>query len=222
MIGNIIKKIVLVVTLGSACAVANAAPITYLGADDQVSSVNDMVNAASAKADFLGVAGSLNTFGFESPIPSGLMITGGATVNSSCGSVCGFNTTNGGSNWHQVSGGRVTFTFVDPLDAFGFFVNGLQTDLVSQQTITYTDGDGAQQVINFPSAINGGGAFVGFIDFGSQISSVTFDATGDILGFDDLMFGRSERDPNDPNDVPAPSVLFLLVAGIFAARSLKK
>jgi len=49
-----------------------------------------------------------------------------------------------------------------------------------------------------PPAIDGGGAFFGFIDFGNQISSVTFNATNDILCFDDLRFGNAENNPNIP------------------------
>ena len=201
---------------------ANATPITYLGADDNVSSVSDMINANAAAADFLSVAGALNQFGFESPIPSNLTISGGTTVSSNCGALCGFNTTSGGSFWREVAGGSVTFTFTDPVDAFGFYVNGLQTDLVPQQTIEYVDGSLVQQVINMPASTGGGGAFVGFIDFGQLISSVTFNATNDILGFDDLRFGRSANDPNNPNmpvlAVPAPATLLLCCLGFIAIR----
>jgi hypothetical protein len=107
----------------------------------------------------------------------------------------------------------VTFSFTDPVDAFGFYVNGLQTDLVPQQTIVYVDGSSVTQTINMPSAINGGGAFIGFIDFGQLISSVTFNGTNDILGFDDLRFGRSENNPGGPS-VPEPGTLALLGLGL--------
>lgn len=215
-----LKNTLLGATLLLTGTAAYAVPVTYLGADDAVSTVAQMVNANAAAANFLAVTGAIGTFGFESAIPANLTVTGGSTVMSSCGAVCGFNTTVGGSAWRDVSGGSVTFTFTSPVDAFGFYVNGLQTDLVPQQTIEYVDGAMVQQIINMPSAIGGGGAFVGFIDFGQLISSVTFNATNDVLGFDDLYFGRSQSNPEVP--VPAPSVLILLLAAVFGARALRK
>lgn len=124
----------------------------------------------------------------------------------------------GGSFLREVAGGSVTFSFLNPVDAFGFYVNGLQTDMVPQQTVVYVDGSSATQTIDFPSATGGGGAFVGFIDFGQLISSVTFNATNDVLGFDDLRFGRSENDPGDPvvppAAVPTPATPALLALGL--------
>ncbi|GAA0853528.1 PEP-CTERM sorting domain-containing protein [Aliiglaciecola litoralis] len=213
-----IRNVVLGSTLVIMSSAAFAAPITYIGADDAVSSIAQMVNSNAAAADFLNVTGNIGVYDFESAIPANLTITGGTTVNTNCGSLCGFNTTAGGSFWREVVGGSVTFTFVNPVDAFGFFVNGLQTDLVPQQTIEYVDGSLSQQIINMPSSTGGGGAFIGFIDFGQLISSVTFNATSDILGFDDLRFGRSQNDPGDPNGIPAPATLLLFVAGLLGLR----
>jgi hypothetical protein len=138
--------------------------------------------------------------------------------------LCGFNTTSSGAFFRYVGGGAVTFSFTNPVDAFGFYVNGLQTNLVPQQTIVYTDGSNVTQTINMPSSINGGAAFVGFIDYGQLISSVTFNATNDILAFDDLRFGRSANDPSNPNSVPEPTISALLglgLAGIGVARRKK-
>jgi len=206
-----LKIIFAVVLLG--CSVsANAVPTTFIGADDSVSSLADMVNSLAAAADFLAVTGPLDVVDFESALPSNLTITGGSiTDNSGCGALCGFNTTAGGSYFTLLYGGSVTFSFTDAVDAFGFYVNGLQTNVVGQQTIVYTDGSSVTQTINFPSAINGGGAFVGFVDYGQQIASVTFNASNDILGFDDLRFGYSA---NDPTNVPEPGTMALLGLGL--------
>lgn len=216
-------KLLAAVSLSSMALSASAVPITYIAADDNVSSLADMVNSQAAASDFLSVAGALNVFDFESPVPSNLTISGGSTVNgSSCGALCGFNTTAGGTFHRELVGGSVSFSFTDPVDAFGFYVNGLQTNLVPQQTIEYVDGSSVTQIIDFPTAINGGGAFVGFIDFGQLISSVTFNATNDILGFDDLRFGRSENDPGDPVSVPEPGSIALLGIGLLGLGIARK
>ena len=196
-------------------AAVQAVPVTYIAADNSVSTLAGMVNSQAAAADFLSVAGALDVYDFESPEPSNLTITGGSTTNTpACGALCGFNTTAGGAFFRELFGGSVSFSFTDPVDAFGFYVNGLQTDIVPQQTIEYVDGSSVTQTIDFPSATGGGGAFVGFIDFGKLIASVTFNATNDILGFDDLRFGQSANNPGDPVSVPEPGSIALLGIGL--------
>jgi len=190
---------------------AQAAPVLYIAGDNGVSSLAQMVNSTAAAAVFDAVVGGVSVYDFESAQPGNLTITGGTTTNNSgCGALCGFNTTSGGAYFRSVVGGSVTFSFSSPIDSFGFYVNGLQTDIVPQQTIVYVDGSSVTTTINFPSAINGGGAFVGFVDYGNQISSVTFNATNDILGFDDLRFGRSANNPNDPGALPEPASMALV------------
>lgn len=211
---SIANKLVLAGALSAMGLSAYAAPVTYLASDNNVSSLADMVNSTAKAAEFLSVAGDLNTVDFESAVPSDVTISGGTiTNNSGCGALCGFNTTSGGAYFVYVFGGSVTFSFANPVDAFGFYVNGLQTDQVPQQTIVYVDGSSVTRTIDMPAATGGGGAFVGFIDFGQQIASVTFNATSDILGFDDLRFGRSENDPGVP--VPEPGALVMFGLGLF-------
>lgn len=200
--------------VSATCLSAHAAPVVYIAGDNNVQSLAQMVNSTAAAAAFDAVVGAVSVYDFESAIPANLTIVGGSTTNNSgCGALCGFNTTAGGAFFRSVVGGSVTFNFTTPIDAFGFYVNGLQTNVVPQQTIVYVDGSSVTTTINFPSATDGGGAFVGFVDYGNQISSVTFNATNDILGFDDLRFGRSAT---NPNSVPEPVSMALVGMGLTA------
>ena len=83
------KKLAIAGILSGACLAVHAAPVTYLAADNNVTTLAQMVNSTAAAASFLSVAGALNTVDFESPLPANVGITGGGTTNNSgCGALC--------------------------------------------------------------------------------------------------------------------------------------
>lgn len=185
---------------------AQASPVTYIGADNNVTSVASLVNSSAAAAAFDTATGALAKITFETALPVGVSITGGSTTNvSGCGALCGINTTTGGSFFRSLFGASVTFNFATAIDEFGFYVTGLQSNQVPQQTLTYFDG--STTTINSPTAINGGGAFIGFTDIGKSIVSITFNATSDIVAIDDVRFGRAA---SQGSTVPEPGSLALV------------
>jgi hypothetical protein len=121
----------------------------------------------------------------------------------------GYNTTVGGSHFVHLLGGIVYFTFSTPINSFGAYITGVQH---SGETITFNDG--STQTIAIPSS-GGDVAFVGFIDAGKLISSVTISAAfadaGDSIGVDDVRYVS----------VPEPSTWKLLAASSFVLLSLK-
>ena len=198
---------------------ASAAVVTYIGADNGVSNTAMMVNSNAAAASFDAATGPLSMITFESALPAGVSIVGGSTTNNSgCGALCGFNITPAGSMFRNLFGSTMTISFASAIDSFGFYVTGLQTNLVPQETVTFSDG--STQVINVPNAINGGGAFIGFTDIGKSIVSVTYNATNDIVSIDDIRYG------NAAPAVPEPSTYAMMLLGLgvaaFVARRQKR
>ena len=198
---------------------ASAALTTFIGADNSVTSLAQMINSKAAAAAFDTAVPHASVITFETSLPANVSVTGGAiTTNvTPCDALCGFNTTAGGQKFYSQFGGTATFTFTAPIDAFGLYVTGLQTDLVSQETLTFSDG--SSQTIDTPSATGGGAAFIGFTDAGKSISSVSYNATGDIVGLDDVQFGNVSSVPE-----PASWALMLVGAGGLglAMRSRRK
>lgn len=208
-----IKATLLAVLVPFAVAVAtatpaNAAVVTYLGVDNSVTNFSQMTNAQAAAANFDAAVSGATTITFETPVPSGVSITGGSIINSSnspCGTLCGFNTTPGGAYFYSLYGGTSTFTFTTPISAFGMYITGLQTGFVGPETLTFSDG--SSQTLTISNATSGAGAFLGFTDFGKMITSLTYNASNDIIAFDDVQFASAAA-------VPEPSILPLFGLGI--------
>ena len=200
---------------------ARAAPVSITGADNDVTSLADMINSQIAQTAFIAatVAGhSLLSpiITFEDSLPAGVAISGGGggsgiTNDSGCGLLCGINTTPSGAFFYLTVGGTATFTFTKPIDAFGMYVTGLQTDLVAQETLTYDDG--STQTINTPTATGGGGAFIGFTDFGKNIVSISYNATTDIVALDDVLFEQT---------IPEPASLVILGSALLGFGMIRR
>ena len=97
---------------------------------------------------------------------------------------CGCNTTPGGSNFLLLFGGTATFSFSGGTAAFGAYLSGVQN---AGETITFSDG--TSQSVDIPNpGFDGGTTFVGFIDAGKSIASITINVNNDIVGVDDVRY----------------------------------
>jgi len=205
-----------IVALACLTGTAKAGPLTtYTGADNSVSSLAEMTNSVAAESAFAAAAPGLSIITFETPVSLDVSIAGGSITNDSgCGALCGFNTTPGGSYFYLLDeGGSATFSFTTPISDFGAYITGLQTDLVPQETLTFNDG--SSETIDTPASTGGGGAFIGFTDPGASITSVSYDATDDIVALDDVQYGSATS-----TAVPEPSSVMLLGTGIAGLAGL--
>ena len=215
---------------------ASAGLITFTGADLGVVPTNPSGPNSTAAAASFGVAaallGNVSIITFEgSPVGSfsNLLVAPGVSIsgsdlnssnqtikdafNATFPSLDGYNTTSGGSKFVEVFGGTLVFTFATPVQFFGAFLSGVQTNFFAD-TITFSDG--TSQTIFVPGAgtSNSVGelAFVGFTDAGKSISSITITAGGpngaDAIGVDDVRYQRAAA------AVPEPTTLALLGLGL--------
>ncbi len=201
---------------------------TYSGYDAGAGASDPRPNSNTAAGAFDAANPGLPIITFESaPLGSftNLTVAPGVTINGSdfnsspqtiinsplCDdALCGFNTTLGGSQWLSLYGGSVTFTFATPIDAFGLYLNGVQLD---GETITFNDGAPQSVGIANPGS---GVQFLGFSDTAS-FTSVTIDATNDIIGVDDVRYGTPAA-----TGVPEPATFGLLGAALASLGFLRR
>ncbi|MGD0745209.1 MAG: PEP-CTERM sorting domain-containing protein [Verrucomicrobiota bacterium] len=201
---------------GLITASANSSPIVFNGIDPGANSTDPRPNSITAASDFdtaAGVLGPVNIIDFEAaPVGfffSSLLIAPGVTLDTTSEQyisntsiapdrLFGYNTTVGGSNFLQMAN-TITFTFGTPIQAFGFYISGVQAN---GETITFSDG--SSQTVNIPNP-GSGVQFLGFTDANQQISSVIVYAASDAVGIDDVRFVDS---------VPEPTSSVLVVLGL--------
>lgn len=126
-------------------------------------------------------------------------------------SVDGFNTTPSGSYFVEMVGGNLTFSFANPVQSFGAYLSGVQTNFY-HDTLTFSDGSSQSIVLQGAGTSSQVGelAFIGFTDPGKAISSITVDAgTGssfDAIGVDDVRF-------QGVAGVPEPATWAMMLVG---------
>jgi len=209
-------------------APANAAVVVYSGYDANATSISTKPKADAAHNAYLAAVAGLGdthlaTFengpvgAFASyDLGGGATLTGldigkkNQTIRSSplCQfSACGGNTTVGGKNFLFINGGTATFSFANPIQAFGAYFTGAQ---FSGLTLTFDDG--AAQSVGVPGFF--GADYVGFTDVGRQIRQVTFTSRGDFMSIDDVSFTLSAA--------PEPATWALMISGFgMAGASLR-
>ena len=224
------------VGLGLLAGEAYADPVTFLATDPGAGPGSARPNSDAMAATFDAAAaaiGPIFKFTFENAslgsfhnlTASGVSINGtdangvDQTIRNTSNlpaapSLDGFNTTAGGSQFVEMIGGNLVFTFAQPTQFFGAYLTGVQTVFFSD---TFTFSDGTSQTLTIPqmgtSNMTGGVAFVGFTDAGKSISSVTINAgipdshlTGsDDIGVDDVRY--------QTQSVPEPSVILNFIVG---------
>lgn len=226
----------LLLTAGSALP-ASAALVAFSGEDIMATTSSPNPNSAAAAASFdaaIAPQGGSSLITFESaPLGSfsNLTVAPGVTINGTDYSAAnqtirdttdfppaptldGYNTTPGGSHFVEMMGGDLTFTFAKPIQAFGAYFSGIQTNFFDD-TVTFSDG--TSETLHIPgtgTSINTGAlSFVGFTDIGKSITSITINAgipgdpaAGfDDIGVDDVQFQAAA--------VPEPNSMALLLMG---------
>jgi hypothetical protein len=237
------------VSLGMIALKAQASVVPFVGEDLQFTpNPTVRTNSDAAHAAFVTAAdalGAVSTITFESaPLGSftNLPVATGVTMNGlsyfgepqtirntsdfpSYPSVGGSNTTPGGSQFVDMTGGTLVFTFAHPTQFFGAYLTGVQTNFYPDN-ISFNDGNNQTLFLGGigTSSNVGETAFIGFTDAGRSITSVTITAGNsfeeDGIGVDDVDFQGSAA--------PEPSSMAMMCAVVglattwYAGASIKR
>lgn len=212
-----------------------AMPILFGASDMNASSLATMPNSLAASNAWDLAAGGLGTIqliDFESPYPTGpqtsVLLAPGVTLSANVGTftisnappsffVNAFNTTSGGSYYAGLKTclgigcfnlATYTFSFTDPIVAFGLYVTGRGQHPNRPQEFFFNDPSLISGLLPFTDDVTG--YFFGFTDAGVAISSVSlvvggssFPNLADSFAFDDVRFVT----------VPEPGSLSLILIG---------
>jgi hypothetical protein len=214
---------------------ASAELMIFQGADNGAGPAGPRTNTAAARADWEEAVGTFHLVDFESLAPghfTSKAVAPGVTVDLTnnddypCQGICsvdsvsmGFDTTSGGTKhlqvvplWESPNDVDVTFTFSAPIDAFGAYLTATQTGIPGTFSLKFNNGE-SQTIAITESTGTGGILFVGFVDFGASILSITYHEAGsfttgrDIFGVDDVVYHKVAS-------VPEPAVWLLLSSGV--------
>lgn len=208
----------------------HAAPMIFTGTDN-VGPGDARPNADTAYGDFITALGGATTnvvdfeggnngdFSFSGNFESTGTFASGVVSNDT--KDLGYNTTAGGDSHLRVTPGgfgdwgslSLTLNYASGINAWGGFFTGLETGAGGYSgflTLSYTDGSTTE--IAIPESPTGGGVtFLGFLDHTALFNGITITETSDsdggrdVWGLDDITTAN----------VPEPSVLFLMSAGLF-------
>jgi hypothetical protein len=214
---------------------AQAELLIFQGKDNAAGPSGPRPNTAAARADWEEAVGTFHLVDFESAtsggfttktVAPGVTVTLGNNDENPCQGICsmdsvsmGFDTSPAGSKhlqvvplWQSPNDVDATFTFSTPIDAFGGYLTATDTAWPGTFSLRFNDGT-AQTVAITENTGPGGILFVGFVDFGASILSITYHVAGsfvtgrDIFGVDDVVYHKV-------SSVPEPAVWLLLSSGV--------
>jgi hypothetical protein len=216
-------------------------PVFYTGTDAGASSLSSLNQSKTAQTNFLAAAGAVTTETFETTNMGGTHAVntlggysdGAMSINFSGTSAShiydqvmeleqpgnssttnGFNTTTGGNKYMFIeptygATSTTTFNFTKSIDAFGLYISGLGNNNLTLNA-TFNDGTQRSFVVTGTQS-TAGTQYLGFIDQGAAINSITFTqattaSNRDRFSIDDISFRAAPT--------PEASTLLILAVSI--------